>query len=159
MPLGDHYKIYTKFFNAPDKCFSAKEKTPKIKYFITNLTLGFPLVPPKLSKVDEDKPAKDHKYPGDNETAIAFLKDVISHMDTKFPISDTGVKLRVDGFILAIDDFLALVISDLLKAVFSVTFVFLYLNFHLQSCFLACLGMGIIVFSFPFTVIITHGIF
>jgi hypothetical protein len=109
--------------------------------------------------VDKDKAAKDRTYPTDNETAIAFLKDVIAHMAKEYPTSETGVKLRVDGFILAIDDFLALIISDLLKAVFSVTFVFLYLNFHLQSCFLSCLGMGIIIFSFPFTVIITHGIF
>lgn len=127
---------------------------------MTNLTLGFPFVEPKLNKVDEDKPDDDSRtYPTDNDKAIAFLKDVMDHIETNFPESETGVKVRVDGFILAIDDFLALVMSDGMKAIFSVGFVFLYLNFHLQSCFLSCLGIGIIIFSFPFTVVITNGIF
>lgn len=44
-------------------------------------------------------------------------------------------------------------------AIFSCTFVFFYLSFHLKSCFLALVGITIILFSFPFTVLITEGIF
>jgi hypothetical protein len=99
---------------------------------LTSLTLGNPFIEPKLAKVDEDKPDdKSRTYPTDNDKSIAFLKDVIDHLDTTFPESETGVKVRVDGFILAIDDLLSLVMSDGLKAIFSVCFVFLYLNFHL----------------------------
>lgn len=100
----------------------------------------------------------DRAYPTDTDALVAFLTDVISHVEEKFVESDTGVKVRIDGFILAIDDFINLALSDALKALFSLAFVFLYLNFHLQSCCLSGLGMGIIVLSFPFTVIITNGI-
>ena len=46
-----------------------------------------------------------------------------------------------------------------MKAFFSMTFVFFYLNVHLQSCFLSCVGLAIIMLSFPFTALITNGIF
>jgi protein dispatched 1 len=59
---------------------------------------------------------------------------------------------------MTIDELIATAMGDALKAVFSCLFVFMYLNFHTQSCMISCLGMGIIVLSFPFTAIITNGI-
>ena len=53
---------------------------------------------------------------------------------------------------------MTLALSDAMKAFFSMTFVFIYLNIHLQSCILSCLGMGIIIMSFPFTVVITNAV-
>lgn len=154
---SDYYKQYRTFF-AATTCFSDDERIPKPKYISTMFTYGTPLVPTKLSDADEGKKDADRAYPTDTDALVAFLTDVISHVEEKFVESDTGVKVRIDGFILAIDDFINLALSDALKALFSLAFVFLYLNFHLQSCCLSGLGMGIIVLSFPFTVIITNGI-
>ena len=44
-------------------------------------------------------------------------------------------------------------------AVFSVLFVFLYLNVHLRSIFLATVGIILIMFSFSITAIVCEGIF
>jgi len=125
--------IYKAFWDPenPSDCFTAEELTPRVKYFVTNLSYGTPLVSKKLTKVDKDKPAEELTYPEDNDKIIAFLKDVIDMVEEKYPESSSGIKVRVDGFILAIDDFLAVAMSDALKALFSMTFVFLYLNFHL----------------------------
>ena len=153
-----YYQIYKRFFAATD-CFNADERIPKVNYMVSALTYGTPFVPAALTKVDEDKSAEELTFPTDSDAVVAFLKDVIEHVDTEFLEGETGVKVRIDGIVLALEDFIGLALSDTLKALFSFTFVFLYLNFHLQSCFLSCLGMGIIVFSFPFTVIITNAIF
>ena len=49
--------------------------------------------------------------------------------------------------------------SDTIKAVFSVVFVFFYLNVHLKSFFISTVGISIIIFSFPVTVLITEFVF
>ena len=146
------------FFNAPEECFTKAQKIPKVNHFVTNLKFGTPLVSNKDREVDEDKQDKDLKYPEDNDKIVAFLNDILNIIDADFQESKIGMQMRVDGIILAIDDFMALALSDALKALFSMSFVFIYLNIHMQSCVLSCLGMGIIVLSFPFTVIITNGI-
>ena len=46
--------------------------------------------------------------------------------------------------------------QDALKAVFSIFFVFFYLNVHLKSFMIAGVGISIIIFSFPVTVLITE---
>jgi hypothetical protein len=154
---SNQYQMYKVFFES--ECFTAAEKIPKVNYFMTALAYGTPLTASELTEADEGKPDPEKKYPSDSDTVIAFLKDLISHVKETHDESDTGVKVRVDGIVLALEDFIGLALSDTMKALFSVTFVFLYLNFHLQSCILSCLGMGIIIFSFPFTVIITNAIF
>lgn len=68
----------------------------------------------------------------------------------------TQMQVDVDSFIVTIDEFLDMVMMDALKAFISMTFVFCYLNVHLQSLWLSCVGMGIIILSFPFTAIITN---
>ena len=68
------------------------------------------------------------------------------------------MRVDVESFAVTIDDFINMVMADGMKAFMSMTFVFIYLNVHLQSCWLSCVGMGIIIMSFPFTAIITNGI-
>lgn len=92
--------------------------------------------------------------PTDSETIYAFMMDIQDIVDAK----DLGFSAQFDSFAISIDDFIMLVLNDALKAVLSMAFVFMYLNFHLQSCTLGVLGMGIIVLSFPATVIVTNGI-
>jgi len=60
---------------------------------------------------------------------------------------------------LLFDQFNDILIKDFAFALFSLTFVFFYLAFHLKSCFLALVGVTLILTSFPFTVVITEGIF
>ena len=71
---------------------------------------------------------------------------------------EAQMRVDVESFVIATDDFSNMIMADGMKAFMSLTFVFIYLNIHLQSCWLSCVGMGIIVFSFPFTAIITNGI-
>lgn len=49
--------------------------------------------------------------------------------------------------------------DDVAYAVFSVTFVVLYIWFHLESFFMASLSMLLILLSFPFSYFIYTGIF
>jgi len=85
--------------------------------------------------------------------------DIIDHSEKNYKESDTGAQIRIDGIVMFLDELMAVALGDALKAIFSCLFVFLYLNFHTHSCFLSALGMGIIVLSFPFTAVITNGIF
>ena len=55
--------------------------------------------------------------------------------------------------------FLSLVVGDAMLAVYSLLFVFAYLWWHLESLFLAFIGIFIICTSFPVTACITNGIF
>lgn len=52
-----------------------------------------------------------------------------------------------------------LLVEDSLKAMVSIVFVYLYMNFHLRSCLLSLVGISIIILSFPITVIINSYIF
>ena len=49
--------------------------------------------------------------------------------------------------------------GDAVKAVFSIVFVWFYLNVHIKSFFVASVGISIIILSFPVTVLITEFIF
>jgi hypothetical protein len=109
-------------------------------------------------EVDKDKKDSDLVYPKDDDKVRAYIKDILNTIDDRFNESTVGIKMRIDGVVLSYDEFLELAMSDAMKALFSMTFVFIYLNIHMQSCILSCLGMGIIMLSFPFTAIITNGI-
>jgi len=52
-----------------------------------------------------------------------------------------------------------MVTKDTQWSVFSLLFVFLYFIFHLESAFLAAMGILMILFSFAVTAIINEGIF
>ena len=69
-----------------------------------------------------------------------------------------GFQTNVYSLLLIIDEFLNLALADMYSAVFSVMFVYVYLTIHLKSCFLSTCGISIIIFSFPFTVMVTEGI-
>ena len=49
--------------------------------------------------------------------------------------------------------------EDIFYAIFSGLFVFCYIWFHLESLFMTCLGMLMIIFSFPVSYLIYSGIF
>lgn len=49
--------------------------------------------------------------------------------------------------------------EDFLLVGFSITFVLIYMTFHLKSLFLSSLAMVNIVMSFPITLLIFRGIF
>jgi len=73
--------------------------------------------------------------------------------------SADGYKAQLLATILFFDLFGDILIKDAAFALFSVCFVYIYLAFHLKSCFLASVGITLILCSFPFTVVITEGIF
>ena len=56
-------------------------------------------------------------------------------------------------------EFRAIMNGDMAFAFFSVLFVILYFVFHLESCFLAMIGVLLIGFSFSLAAIIYQGIF
>jgi len=72
---------------------------------------------------------------------------------------ENGFDASLFASILLFDKFESILYKDFAFAAFAVTFVFVYLSFHLQSCFLALVGITLILTSFPFTVVITEGIF
>lgn len=72
---------------------------------------------------------------------------------------ETGFSAGLVNLNQFIEVFLNLVINDAYYAFWSLSFVFLYLWWHLSSCFLATIGVLIIIFSFPFTAVITYGVF
>ena len=51
-----------------------------------------------------------------------------------------------------------LVESDTFYSIYSGLFVFVYMWYHLKSLFLALIGLIIIIFSFPITMLITNGL-
>lgn len=52
-----------------------------------------------------------------------------------------------------------MLLADALFSVVSILFVFIYLTIHLRSVFLSGIGTLLIIFSFPFTMILVAGIF
>jgi len=79
--------------------------------------------------------------------------------DAKENLKDGGYEAAPWSTILLADEFEVILYTDMAFAFFSVTFVFFYLSFHLRSCWLALVGVSLILFSFPFTVVISEGIF
>jgi predicted RND superfamily exporter protein len=121
---------------------------------------GTPLQSEVNAKPDEDMMPldEDRKYPDDIDYASAYVKDVLAWVDEKYPASATKVNIRIDGIFMTVDKIMEVALEDTSKAFFSVVFVGMYLNFHMRSCFLASLGMGLIVLSFPFTAFICNAI-
>ena len=67
---------------------------------------------------------------------------------------ETGFEAMEYAYSLAQDIFNDIAAKDTAWSVFSVTFVFLYFCFHLRSLFLGTIGITIVLFSFPLTVVI-----
>ena len=63
------------------------------------------------------------------------------------------------SFAIFMDDLIAVLSMDFGFAFFSILFVFVYLTIHLRTFFLSSMGTLIIIFSFPFTMVIVAGIF
>ena len=72
---------------------------------------------------------------------------------------ETGFEAMEYAYSLAQDIFNDIAAKDTAWSVFSVTFVFLYFCFHLRSLFLATIGITIVLFSFPLTVLLCKSVF
>jgi predicted RND superfamily exporter protein len=72
---------------------------------------------------------------------------------------ETGMSAGLVNLIQTLRTFLSLVTKDAFFAFYSLAFVFFYLYWHLSSLFLALIGIMIIIFSFPFTSVITNDLF
>lgn len=57
------------------------------------------------------------------------------------------------------DEIETILFGDMLLIAGSIMFVFLYFWLHLESKFLALIGMSIIFLSFPFSAVLVQGIF
>jgi hypothetical protein len=69
-----------------------------------------------------------------------------------------GMKPIMFNFLVMNEDFYELGMQDSSFSGLSIMFVFSYLTYHLGSFFLAYIGIILILFSFPLTVLVTEGI-
>ena len=69
-------------------------------------------------------------------------------------VDETGFVAMTDAFSAKQDRFKAVANRDAAWSVFAILFVFAYFCFHLRSLFLATIGITIVLFSFPLTVVI-----
>lgn len=81
-----------------------------------------------------------------------FVRDTYSKKDS------TGFTASLECFALNVDQLLNVVIYDALYATVALTFVFIWFNVHLRSCWLGLIGTSLIMFSFPVTVCFVKGI-
>lgn len=72
---------------------------------------------------------------------------------------DKPLKSSFLAIILLFEMFEDLLLNDALFAFFSLFFVFVYMTIHLRSPFLSGFGTMLILFSFPFTMMIVAGVF
>ena len=99
------------------------------------------------------------------EYQMAVVNDFTYHIRDlivdEWDIAKTNNGLKLDKFILAtfFDDLIFVLISDAAKAGFALIFVWIVISIHLRSVCLSCLGIWLIVLSFPFTMFIVTGIF
>ena len=94
------------------------------------------------------------------EIYVNKTNDAIMEIVGRDGVADeTGMSGGMVNLMQTLRVFFALVINDAYFAFYSLAFVFLYLWYHLGSFFLANIGIGIIIFSFPFTACICNGIF
>lgn len=120
------------------------------------VSLGAPLeVDGKRYKNSGDNSFEQSKLAADN-----FLLPYKTNVESKYGKPDnTGFRASVFCFALEIEVWLNLLLADALFALGAAAFVFLYFVFHLRSCFMALIGMSLILMSFPLTVLICKGIF
>lgn len=138
-----------------DKYFD-KDDNFTLSYVRTYINYGLPL---------EMEGTRYKNTTDNNLMQLEYIKD-FSRMvkklhEEKFGdgSGDKPLKSVVLTITLLIEEFESLLLNDFLFSVFSVMFVFFYLTVHLRSCFLSGIGTLLILFSFPFTMIIVAGIF
>lgn len=103
------------------------------------------------------KPFSD-KLKLDYETTFSNIQP-LRRENTYAPADSTGFKSRVIARALDSGNINKIASEDTAWALLSVLFVFLYFIFHLRSLFLAVVGITIVLFSFPLTIVICKGIF
>jgi len=82
-------------------------------------------------------------------------------LDKKFGDGSGSKPMKSAQFSIALlmEEFETLLLADFFFAFFSIMFVWIFLSVHLRSFFLSSIGTILIIFSFPFTMIIVAGIF
>lgn len=90
-----------------------------------------------------------------------IIKSVITEMKRDLEeASGAETSFRADfvNELLSEEELQELIKQDALFSLFSVAFVYCYLVFHLESIFLSTVGILLIIFSFPVTLIIVKGL-
>lgn len=138
-----------------DKYFDMKDNFT-LSYMRTYISYGLPL---------EIEGKRFQNKSDDLLLQQAYLKDfarmIRDKLDKKFG-DGSGNKPMKSSFltvVLLIEQFESLLMNDFFFTVFSLLFVFIYMAIHLRSPFLSWYGTLLIIFSFPFTMIIVAGIF
>jgi len=124
----------------------------KVTYARTIMSIGAPLNINGVRYTDvSDRYVEQQKYATD--VLVSQLKQLRADYG-----EDSIVKPDLVGQLPLWEEFETLLNNDASFAGFSVIFVFCFFIFHLKSFFLAFVGIMIILFSFPFTVLITEGV-
>ena len=93
------------------------------------------------------------------EYHAAFARWVQEQVDQNFPEARMGCLVDTYSFLTLEDEFLALLAEDGFLSVAAMLFVGVYIAIHLRSCCLACVGISLILLSFPFAVFVTSAVF
>lgn len=136
--------------------FTEVQKGPRVTHMASQFTFGKPIfINGERFEDNGDLPEGEI---GQRDFKKAFVKDIQNFIKADLDPKVVGFKTDMDSKL--IND-IELVIKDILgkdavKAVASILFVFMYLNFHLKSFFIASVGITIIILSFPVTILITE---
>ena len=124
----------------------------KVTYARSIMTLAAPLNVNGIKYTDQSDRYEDQmKYAAD--FLVAYQKKI--EKDKK---DGDSLSVNLVGQLPLMEKFQELINNDGGFAMFSVIFVFITFCIHLKSFFLAFIGIMIILFSFPLTVMITEGI-
>ena len=148
----DTIEVRPKIQSFFDKNVSSTNMT--VTYMRTIINLGTPLdVNGTRFMNASDRRTEQWAYAGN------FSQDIKDMIEEQFgDEKEFGCKFQFASILLSLDIFLAMILNDVLFALFSVGFVFCYFIIHMKSKFLSFIGTTIILFSFPLTVCITEGI-
>lgn len=89
----------------------------------------------------------------------AFARKAFGNIEKSLVDPLVGIKPIMFNFLVMNEDFYTLGMKDSSFSGLSIMFVYGYLTYHLGSLFLAWIGIVLILFSFPLTVLVTEGIF
>ena len=73
--------------------------------------------------------------------------------------TDNGLKLDLFTLVSFFDDLMMVLLVDSLFAIFAMVMVWIVITIHLRSCCLSCVGISLILLSFPTAIFFTTAIF
>ena len=88
-----------------------------------------------------------------------IIEPIAKYVEENYGTPDSdGFQGDLVSIALDLDTFLDVLISDALWALGALVFVLVVFIFHLKSCFLGCIGITLIIFSFPLVIVICKAI-